>query len=768
MSLFDGLIKSTDFETEILRASDLVPTPPRSRSPRPNAGGPPAPQADLLLFSLWTLKKRKWTVLGFFLLVVLLVAAASFVMKPKYEAVARIVFNRENANPLGFKNLGDESPQDDEYSVSLDTQLQVLQSDTLGLQVIQELHLNRRPEFTGRGAAEAATNDISELSTREHQKLLRSFRNGLSVSKEKNTRVIEIRYKSKDPKLSADVANAVTRAYIEHNFKMRFDSTMQTSNWLTQQLAELATKVQDSQQKLLDYQKEHGFFELDDKQNVVTTRLDDLNKELTAAQADRINKEASYRLTLAENPELTAKAERDALIEKLHAQEADLKTQYAQATVQLGPSNPRVQELSNQLKETQRETNAELRKMSDRVRSQYFEALAREKMIRAAVEEQKQQANKLNESAIEYSLLKRDAESNRQLYEGLLQKLKEAGVSAGLRSSNIQVVDVAQVPAAPSEPNIPRNLLIAAVLGLGGGIGLALIQERFNRTVRSPHHIQVLSSFPQLGIIPLESKVGPQMSVAQRLSLSSGQSCTDPGDLIVSSDPMSPIAECYRGLVNSLLLSAAVPPKTILVTSAITGEGKTTTSVNLAIILARQGRRVLLVDSDLRRPSIHKIMRVAATDGLSTVLRIRQNLQTRATLASTPEGVIHRIPGIPKLSVMPAGPMDTEPAELIASDAMQDLLHEWNLQFDHVIIDSPPVLVVSDAVRLSVDADSVILVVRSGYTPQDAFARAQEVLMQVNAAVMGVVLNAADLASPELSYYSQYGYYSSSSQLRKG
>jgi len=767
MSLFDGLIKSTDFETEILRASDLVPTPPRSRSPRPNAGGPPAPQADLLLFSLWTLKKRKWTVLGFFLLVVLLVAAASFVMKPKYEAVARIVFNRENANPLGFKNLGDESPQDDEYSVSLDTQLQVLQSDTLGLQVIQELHLNRRPEFTGRGAAEAATNDISELSTRERQKLLRSFRNGLSVSKEKNTRVIEIRYKSKDPKLSADVANAVTRAYIEHNFKMRFDSTMQTSNWLTQQLAELATKVQDSQQKLLDYQKEHGFVEIDGKQNSATTRLEDLNKELTAAQSDRINKEAGYRLTLAENPELTAKAERDALIEKLHAQEADLKTQYAQATVQLGPSNPKVQELSNQLKETQREINAELRKMSDRVRSQYFEALAREKMIRAAVEEQKQQANKLNESAIEYSLLKRDAESNRQLYEGLLQKLKEAGVSAGLRSSNIQVVDVAQVPAVPSEPNIPLNLLMAAVLGLGGGIGLALIQERFNRTVRSPHHIQVLSSFPQLGIIPLESKVGPQMSVAQRLSLSSGQSCTDPGDLIVSSDPMSPIAECYRGLVNSLLLSAAVPPKTILVTSAITGEGKTTTSVNLAIILARQGRRVLLVDADLRRPSIHKIMRVAATDGLSTVLRIRQNLQTRATLASTPEGVIHRIPGIPKLSVMPAGPMDTEPAELIASDAMQDLLHEWNLQFDHVIIDSPPVLVVSDAVRLSVGADSVILVVRSGYTPQDAFARAQEVLMQVNAAVMGVVLNAADLASPELSYYSQYGYYSSSSQVRK-
>src|SRR5437879_6638416 len=176
---------------------------------------------------------------------------------------------------------------------------------------------------------------------------------------------------------------------------MRFDSTMQTSTWLTKELAELANKVQDAQQKVLDYQKEHGFIEIDGRQNSATTRLEDLNKELTAAQSDRINREAAYRLTLAENPELTAKAERDALIEKLHAQEADLKTQYAQATVQLGPSNPKVQELSNQLKETQREINAELRKMSDRERTKYLKDLSREKMIREAVQEQNRSANKL-------------------------------------------------------------------------------------------------------------------------------------------------------------------------------------------------------------------------------------------------------------------------------------------------------------------------------------------------------------------------------------
>ena len=766
MSRFAELRGSTDSEGKILR-SEFSERLARPRSPQIVPRVPRPLEPDFFSVALQVLRKRKFTVIGFFLLVVLLVLGASFLMRPKYEAVARILFNRESTNPLGFKNSADERPADDEYSVSLDTQQQILESDTVGLQVIGELHLDSNLAFVDRrAAAPPATNGSTppELTARERQSLLKIFKNGLSVSKEKNTRVIEIRYKSKDPKLSADIANAVTRAYIEHNFKMRFESTMQTSNWLTQQLAELATKVQDSQQRLVDYQKEHGFLELDDKQNVVTTSLDDLNREQIAAQADRISKEASYRLTLAGNVELTAKAERDALIEKLHAQEADLKTQYAQAAVQMGPSNPKVRELSDQLKETQSEIDAELHKMSGRVRTQYLEALAREKMIRAAVEEQKQQANKLNESAIEYSLLKRDAESNRELYEGLLQKLKEAGVSAGLRSSNIQVVDVAQVPAVPVEPDILRNLLMAVVLGLAGGIGLAFIQERFDRTVHSLQQMQGLSVFPQLGIIPLESRVASKMSAGQRLSLSS--SCADPGHLMVNADPMSPMAECYRALVSSILLSAPVPPKTILVTSAITGEGKTTTTVNLAIILARQGRRVLLVDADLRRPRVHEIMRLAATDGVSTLLRIRQNVPAGDSTGAS-ESAIHPAPGIANLFLMPAGPVGAEPAELVGSDAMQELLQEWSTQFDHVIIDSPPVLLLSDAIRLSASVDAVILVVRSGYTPQEAFARAQELLVQVNAVVIGIVLNAANLASPELSYYGKYGYYSSPGQIPK-
>ena len=716
----------------------------RSHTPLPTS------QPESFWNVLDMLQRRKFTVLGFFVMVVGLVAVASLVMKPKYEAVARIVLNRENTNPLGFKDLGDGMRDDADYTVSLDTQVQILQSETLAENVIRNSHLDQNPAFGGRSEGDPQ---------KALQNALRTFNNGLSVSKEKNTRVIEIRFKSKDPKLAADIANALTQAFIEHNFKMRFQATTQTSNWLTQQLSELATKVQESQQKLVDYQKKNGFIELDEKQNVVTTRLDDLNRELTTAQADRITKEANYRLTLAGNAELTAKAEPNALIDKLNAQESSLKTQYAQATVQMGPSNPKVQELSNQIKETQDEINAELKKMSDRAQSQFSEAGVREKMLRAAVEEQKEQANKFSETAIEYSLLKRDAESNRALYEGLLQKLKEAGVSAGMRSSNIEVVDVADVPVVPVEPNIPRNLAVAVLLGLVGGVGLAFIQEKLDQTVRGFHSLQSISSLPQLGIIPLVSTNGTngfQLPAAPELERSALAQGGSPVDLIVNSDPMSPTAESYRALVNSILLSAQVPPRTILITSAVTGDGKTATSINIALVLAKQGKRVLLVDADVRRPSIDKVLRLRCTGGLTAILRNRENSARNSNMPSS-EALPLRHPKIPNLFVVPAGPLESDSAEFIGSKVMQDLLQEWNMQFDHIIIDSPPVSLVADTVRLSVSADSVILVVRWGHTPQGALARAQELLSQVNAPVMGVVFNAADLSS-QSGKYGYYGY----------
>jgi succinoglycan biosynthesis transport protein ExoP len=747
---------------KIVNARDLSdilgpPRPVRSRGSEPQP-----PDDDFLTSFLHVLNKRKWTVIAFCVVVVSLVGGVSLFLTPKYEAVARIVFNRENADPLGFKDMGGASSEDPDYSVSLDTQVQILESDTLALQAIRELHLDTNSNFSDQvSASGAASSDSggpeSYLVVKKREALIKNFHDALAVSKDKNTRVIEIRCLNKDPRLAAQIANAVSRGYIEHNFKMRFESTMQTSDWLAQQLTELQTKVQVSQQKLVEYQKAHGILGLDEKQNVITARLDDLNREMTAAQTARIQSEASYRLTLSENPELVVKAEPDALIEKLRNQESALNLQYAQAATQLGPSNPKMLELSNQIKEVQGEQKAEVEKISKRVKNRYSEAAVREGMIRAALEKQKQEANQLNESAIEYSLLKRDVDSNRQLYEGLLQKLKEAEVSAGLRSSNIQIVDVAQVPATPSEPKILRNMLAAMFLGLFGGVTLAFLQERFDHTVRSVHQVQFLSQLPYLGMIPLgdPKALGGPTKLAVDSNFTGTLRQTDPMKIVAISNPTSVQAESYRAVLNSILLGSGAPPQTILVTSAVTQEGKTTTSVNLAIVLARQGKRVLLVDADLRKPSVEKALGLDVRFGLGTL--INGNGNGNKTAPSFPDPIVS-FPRIPNLFVLPAGPCAPTQFELISSDMVRDLLADWRERFDHIVIDTPPVLLASDAVRLSVQADSVILVVRYGYTPQDAVRRAQESLRLVNASVTGVILNGYDPDAAEFSYYGKYAY----------
>jgi succinoglycan biosynthesis transport protein ExoP len=804
----------------IIRADDFSTVPDRSDYSRSMAHDTGELHDDFLATCLQVLRRRKWTVVGFFVVVVGLVAMASVLMEPKYNAIARIVFYRENSDVLGFKDLRSALPEDSDYSVSLDTQVRILQSDTLALQVIGALRLDQNPSFTGestevRTQARSGPTVAWENDPQRRQAMLERFHNQLSVYKDKNTRVIEINYKSKSPQLAARIANALARGYIEHNFKTKYESTMQTSDWLTQQLDGLQSKVEISQQKLVAYQKEHGILGIDDKQNVITARLDDLNRELTAAQSDRIQKETAYRLTLSENAELIGKEEPDGLMGKLRAQQAQLKTQYAQATIQLGPSNPKVLEIGNQLKETAAQIKAEVDNISKRIRNQHSMALAREHMILTALEQQKQAANQLNESAIEYGRLKRDVESNRQLYEGLLQKLREAGVSAGLRSSNIQIVDVAQVPAEPSEPSIPRNLAAAIMLGLIGGVGLAFVQEKLDRTVRTTRQLRVLSTLPSFGVIPLDSprtvnRVAGKQGLRGNGSTSphsSGETGsenlfirkgTKPFETIVTWDPMSMVAESYRTVLNTILLSGTVPPRTILVTSAISQEGKTATSINLAIILTRQGKQVLLVDADLRKSGIQKVMRLSPTRGLSTLLnsRLHSDRETQANTLSTSraarikamaskirakgidltsvlgdetlsasdsaasvtsESVILPVPEVPNLFVLPAGSSDEVQCELTSLALMQKLMMEWRGKFDHVIIDTPPVLLAADAVRLSVEADSIILVVRSGYTTQEAFCRAQELLLQVNAPATGILLNAVDLRSPDLSYYREYG-----------
>ena len=709
---------------------------------------------------LRVLIKRVWVVGGTLALVFGATLIATLRSTPIYDALGSISISRPD--PM-LENLRDTSNSGAEYydPTDLDTEVRILRSDLLALQVIKQLNLDRMPEFGGHGqgspSALELTTDALEPDSARANMLLGAFKGNLRVVLEPNTRIIDIHYSSPNKELAARIVNTLANTYIEQNFKTRFESTMQASDWLSRQLVDLQMKVETSEEKLVKYQKDHQILGIDEKQNITTAKLDELNKELTSAESERMQKEAVYRLAEAGDTESASAVTVGAawqgkttetsspLLDKLEETKADLKIQIAQVGTQFGPAYPKVAQMNNQLQEIDAQIQSEMKKVGGRLRGDYQASLQRENMLRAALEEQKQEDNKLNESAIEYSLLKRDFETNRTLYEGLLQKLKEAGVTAGLRSNNIREVDIARTPAAPSEPNIPRNLGFGFVLGLTSGIGLAFLLEGIDNTVRTPEQAQEISGLPSLGMIPLGPKSSAETnSKAGGLAVASSKEAIE---LITQSRPLSQMAESYRALRTSLLLtSVGAPPKTILITSALPREGKSTTSINTAIVLAQKGTRVLLIDADLRRPSIHKTLNMGPRVGLSNVL----------TGGATLQQAVVRSPLLPNLFILPAGTPPPNPSELLASAPMFDLLAEVREQYDHVVVDTPPTLSVTDAVVLSTRADAVVLVIRCAQTTKPALRRARDILGQVNARVAGVLMNAVNLDSPDYYYYYEY------------
>jgi polysaccharide biosynthesis transport protein len=746
------LVRSASTIREVPASSfEFGPPPPPVQAWLP-------PQESALREYLRVLIKRKWTVIGCLAVIVSIVAVASFKMTPIYEAKGTIAINKPDFN-LNFKDANGGGP-DYGDPADMDTEVSILQSDLLALQVIKALNLDKMPEYGGRpgsGPADALAPDPLQNDSARTTGLLGAFKGGLRVALRPSTRIVEIRYVSANPQLAASIVNTLASTYIEQNYKTKFESTMQASDWLSKQLVDLQMKVETSQEKLVRFQKEHEILGTDEKQNIITEKLAELNKELTNAESARMEKESLYRLVQSGDPEVVA-ATADALetggtggagnlaplVANLRAKQADLKIQVAELSTQFGPSYPRVAQINNQLKEIDNQIQLELKKIADRVRGQYLAAQQQETMLRAEFDKQKQEANKLNESAIDYTLLKRDVDVNRQLYEGLLEKLKEAGVTAGLRSNNIHIVDAARTPMYPTEPNIPRNLTFAFVLGLTTGIAMAFLLENMDNTVRTTEQAQIISGLPALGMIPMGSKNGIEAGGKKLMSVASSREAIE---LVTQARPQSQMAESYRALRTSLLLSnLGTPPKIIMITSARPQEGKTTTSINTAIVLAQKGVRVLLMDGDLRRPSVHKTLGMGPRSGLSNVL----------TGSVTLENAITRSPILSNLFILPAGTPPPNPAELLASANMRDLLADLRDKYDHIVIDTPPTLSVTDAVVLSQRVDAIILVIRSSKTTKQALRRTRDILAQVNAHITGVLLNAVDLTSPDYYYYYEY------------
>ena len=576
------------------------------------------PREPHLLDYIIILRKHQWLVLTFLMTVVTFVTIASFKMKPVYEAAARVEVDKESQNMVPFNDSNSYGEYEDTETY-IETQTKILQSETLALMTIKSLDLARYPEFGGSPSSNAGPNSNSSRPA-----VLGAFLGRLGVKRIPNSRLIEVRFEAENPQLAAQVVNTHLENYIEQNFRSKYDATMQASNWLSAELEELRIKVERSEDARIAYERENQIWQIDEKQDITTQKLADLSKAVTDAQTDLAEKEALYQMAVSGNVDALPAARSNDVISTLVKRKADLDEQYAEAADQYGPNFPKVLRLQIQRKEVDENLAKARKTMIESVEEEFNTSKNRVELLQEDLDKQKAEANDLAEKLVQYHILQHDAESNKQLYDGLLQKLKEATITVGLHSDNIRIVDPALVPASPSRPQKARNILFAFLVGLVGGVGLALLREYLDNTVKSPDDVETLTGLPSLAVVPALPGMSTGRNSHSRSAAAAVAGETGPRvELLSFIQPKSQISEAFRALRTSLLLSQADhPPQVILVTSALPREGKTTAAVNLAVTLAQLGDRTLLMDSDLRKPGIRRALNLTSGKeaGLSSYL----------------------------------------------------------------------------------------------------------------------------------------------------
>src|SRR5215475_11411332 len=459
-----------------------------------------SPREPHLYDYLLILRKHQWLILSFLIAVVTIVSIATFRMQPVYSTTARIEIDRENSNVLPFQGADayDYLMDSDNY---IETESKILMSETLALQTIRSTGLANRPEYSsGEGTSDALAS--GSLANHKRPAELGAFLGSLSVKRVPNSRLLDVTFESTDPQLAARVVNAHIENFREENFKSRYQAIAQASSWLADQLDELKVKVQKSEDARLEYERKNQIWELDDKSNVTTQRLADLNKELTDAQSERMKKQALYEFARSADADSVPEMRSDSVLQELIKKRGDASTQYAEALSQYGPNFPKVQRMQLQIKEIDQLIANEKKSIIEQMGNDYNAARQREMLLTQALEEQKGEVNQMAARMVEYNILKREAEANKTLYDGMLTKLREANIAGTLKSSNIRIVDPAMVPSYPTRPAKTRNIALAFIVGLVGGIGLALLREYLDNTVKTPDDIETLARLPSLAVVP--------------------------------------------------------------------------------------------------------------------------------------------------------------------------------------------------------------------------------------------------------------------------
>jgi polysaccharide biosynthesis transport protein len=697
-------------------------------------------QTQLTLPQVWqALKKRRAPILTFAVLVFVSMALFAILKRPTYEGVARLQIDPSRSSSLGLDE-GDKTQSVDADS-RVKTEVAIIQSNTVAMQVITSLQLYLNRHFVTAGDHIAPTiTDPAQLTAPQRRRLLERFHDNLTVRVMPSTQVVEIRFRSADPTIATDVANSLIDEYMQRNFHTRVDGTAQVSQWLSKQMGDIRSSTTAAQEKLATFQREHNLLGTDESNNTVTDRLKQLNEELTQVEADRILKEGRFRLADAGNPELIDSVTADLTLQTLRTQEAELQSQHAQLSAKFGSAYPKLREIRSQLDRLSSAINAEDLKIRTRLHNDYQAAAKAEAVIRGDFDKQKESTYKLNENVSQYAILKHEVESGQKLYDTLQLKVKEAGVTSGLTSSYISVVDRAQLPDKPVEPKKALYLGLGLGAGLFGGVLLGFILESFDDTLSSAEEIEAVTGLPELVSIPFINSVSRKKRNYISPSRFPGLQGLQTGTLSVLT-PHCPGAEAYRTLGSLIVLSSLEnSTKVLVVTSAMAGEGKSTVSCNLAAALAQRGRRVLIVDADLRCGSVHR------------QLGMGRGLKTVFATGPAQYSWCQPIQDLPTLHFVPTGFRPTDPKEILDPSRLKELMTAWSSEYDHVIIDTPPVLLFADVLVMAASADAVLLVTRSDVSRTKAELRAMEVLSRCGSNILGFVLNGAK----KQEYYYKY------------
>ena len=686
---------------------------------------------------LRTLYKRRLTVLTFFIIVFVVVLIGALSATPIFEAASKVLIEKVEVYNMSMMNPY-STPYDPEF---YDTQLQLIKSTAVAQKVVKKLNLDNAyemyfPESKGMFPKDKPKTDM----------LAEIIRNGIIVTPIKNTKIVNISYMSPNPDFAVLVANSVAEAYIEEMLEMRMSFSRYSISWMTGKAEEEKRKLENSEKALQEYMRSHDILTLQDRIAMTPEKLTEFNSQMIRAETRRKELEALFsqiKRTGTKDAETIPAVTSDPTVQSIRTQIMNAEQNIEELSKRYGKKHPSMIKAEEELKILHQRKNQEINRIIASIKNEYELARANESSLRSAVSSTRSEAINLNEKYVQYGVLAREAETNKQLYDALMKGVKEQSVTGELQNVRIWVVEKAKKPGAPVKPKKLMNVLLGLVVGLFGGVGLAFFFEYLDNTIKSPEEIESKLGLPVLGIVPVMESTEENI------------------EEIIMKDPQNVISESYKTLRTAIMLSSANrPPKNILITSMGPEEGKTVTSVNLSLTIARSGYSVLLIDGDLRKPRIHSIFGLNNLSGLSTFLAGATNdIETVFKQPAT------------NLTVIPSGPPPPNPSELLGSGRMNELMGILNDKFDVIIWDSPPLMSVTDSLILSKILDGTIIVTRAGKTTYEVVRRGIRTMKgrrtgDMESHVLGVVINALDIKKSDY-YYNYYNYYSSPEQESK-